>query len=71
MRVPIHIVKDPIGRSSRSDIETRGEEVLYKEARCVLLPNICHFLPLQTRRRFYSFGFNKDIERFTVLVHYL
>lgn len=38
MRVPIHIVKDPIGRCSRSDIETRGEEVFiyYKEARRVL-----------------------------------
>lgn len=53
MRAPIHIVKDPIGRCSPSDIETRREEVsiYYKEARRVLLPNICHFLPLQTRRR--------------------
>jgi len=53
VRVPIRIVKDPIGRCSRSDMETRGEEVsiYYKDARRVLLPNICHFLPLQTRRR--------------------
>lgn len=61
-----------ISRCSRSDIKTRGEEVFiyYKEARRVLLQTSVIFSRCKPADVVYSFVFNKDIERFTVFIHY-
>lgn len=77
MRVPIRIVKDPIDRCSRSDIKTRGEEVsiiyniIKKQDAFYYQTSVIFSRCKPADDVVYSFGFNKDIERFTVLAHSL
>lgn len=68
----LYCIRPYIGRCSRSDIKTRGEEVFiyYKEARRVLLQTSVIFSRCKPADVVYSFVVNKDIERFTVFIHY-